>query len=200
MRTAVGRSVPVAVYLGLILIPVVLALDRLVFVTGSNPIEAIFRLDEHPLALEAVQFTFVQAILSALLTLAIGLPIAWWLGRYEWKHIGLIRAALTLPFVTPTVVAAMSFLALINQGGLLASIGIDLRNETGFIGSLSTSLGIENTGHIIALLLAHAWFNLALVIRFVEPKIATLPPRYEDAFRMLPVCLLYTSPSPRDRG
>ena len=187
MRTAVGHSVPVAVYLGLILIPVVLALDRLVFVTGSNPIEAIFRLDEHPLALEAVQFTFVQATLSALLTLAIGLPIAWWLGRYEWKHIGLIRAALTLPFVTPTVVAAMGFLALINQGGILASIGIDLRNETGFIGSLSASLGIENTGHIIALLLAHAWFNLALVIRFVEPKIATLPPRYEDAFRMLPV-------------
>ena len=187
MRTTVGYSVPVAVYLGLILIPVILALDRLVFVTGSNPIEAIFRLDEHPLALEAVQFTFVQATLSALLTLAIGLPIAWWLGRYEWKHIGLIRAALTLPFVTPTVVAAMGFLALINQGGILASIGIDLRNETGFIGSLSASLGIENTGHIIALLLAHAWFNLALVIRFVEPKIATLPPRYEDAFRMLPV-------------
>ncbi|MGB0781039.1 MAG: ABC transporter permease, partial [Candidatus Poseidoniaceae archaeon] len=187
MRTAVGHSVPVAVYLGLILIPVVLALDRLVFVTGSNPIEAIFRLDEHPLALEAVQFTFIQATLSALLTLAIGLPIAWWLGRYEWKHIGLIRAALTLPFVTPTVVAAMGFLALINQGGILAYIGIDLRNETGFIGSLSASLGIENTGHIIALLLAHAWFNLALVIRFVEPKIATLPPRYEDAFRMLPV-------------
>ena len=79
MRTAVGHSVPVAVYLGLILIPLVLALDRLVFVTGSNPIEAIFRLDEHPLALKAVQFTFVQATLSALLTLAIGLPIAWWL-------------------------------------------------------------------------------------------------------------------------
>ena len=133
MRTTVGHSVPVAVYLGMILIPVLLALDRLVFVTGSNPIEAIFRLDEHPLALEAVQFTFIQATLSALLTLAIGLPIAWWLGRYEWKHIGLIRAALTLPFVTPTVVAAMGFLALINQGGILASLGIDLRNETGFI-------------------------------------------------------------------
>ena len=47
-------------------------------------------------------------------------------------------------------------------------------------------IGIEYSGHIIALLLAHAWFNLALVIRFVEPKISTLPPRYEDAFRMLP--------------
>ena len=194
MKSSVGHSVPVALYLGLILVPVLFALDRLIFVTGSNPIEAIFRLDEHPLAIEAVQFTFLQATFSAILTLAIGLPIAWWLGRYQWKHIGLIRAALTLPFVTPTVVAAMGFLALINEGGILASIGIDLRNETGIIGSLSSFLGIEHSGHIIALLLAHAWFNLALVIRFVEPKIATLPPRYEEAFRMLPVG---TSPSER---
>ena len=56
----------------------------------------------------------------------------------------------------------MGFLALINEGGILASIGIDIRNETGIIGSLSSFLGIEHSGHIIALLLAHAWFNLAL--------------------------------------
>ena len=73
------------------------------------------------------------------------------------------------------------------KDGVLHSIGIDLRTETRFIGALSSSTGIENSGHIIALLVAHAWFNLALVVRFVEPKIATLPPRYEDAFRMLPV-------------
>ena len=80
---------------------------------------------------------------------------------------GIIRAAFTLPFVTPTVVAAMGFLALIKEGGLLDSIGIDLRNETGVVGSLSSMIGVEHSGHIIALLLAHAWFNLALVIRFV---------------------------------
>jgi thiamine transport system permease protein len=81
----------------------------------------------------------------------------------------------------------MGFLALIKEGGLLDSIGIDLRNESGVIGSFSSIIGVEHSGHIIALLLAHAWFNLALVIRFVEPKISTLPPRYEDAFRMLPI-------------
>ena len=170
----------------MILIPLLFALERLMFVTGMNPFQAIFHLDEHPLGTDAIVFTFAQAILSAMLTLCIGLPIAWWLGRYQWKKIGMIRAALTLPFVTPTVVAAMGFLALIKEGGLLDSIGIDLRNETGLIGQFSSMIGIEHSGHIIALLLAHAWFNLALVIRFVEPKISTLPPRYEDAFRMLP--------------
>lgn len=186
MKKTLGRYVPVFLYLSMILIPLLFALERLMFVTGMNPFQAIFHLDEHPLGTDAIVFTFVQAILSAILTLCIGLPIAWWLGRFKWKRIGMIRAALTLPFVTPTVVAAMGFLALIKEGGLLDSIGIDLRNETGFIGEFSSVIGIEYSGHIIALLLAHAWFNLALVIRFVEPKISTLPPRYEDAFRMLP--------------
>ena len=186
MKATLGRSVPVAVYLSMILVPLLFAVDRLVFVTGMNPFQAILHLDEHPLGTDAIIFTFAQAILSALLTLILGLPIAWWLGRYEWKRIGIIRAALTLPFVTPTVVAAMGFLALIKEGGLLDSMGIDLRHETGLIGELSSMIGIEYSGHIIALLLAHVWFNLALVIRFVEPKISTLPPRYEDAFRMLP--------------
>lgn len=187
MKSDIGRLLPVALYLSMILLPLLFALDRLVFVTGTNPFQAILQIGEHPLGNEAVVFTFAQAILSALLTLAIGLPIAWWLGRYQWRRIGIIRAALTLPFVTPTVVAAMGFLALIKEDGILDSVGIDLRNDTGIIGDFSTMIGIENSGHIIALLLAHAWFNLALVIRFVEPKISTLPPRYEDAFRLLPV-------------
>ena len=181
------RSVPIAVYLGLILIPIWLAVDRLMDVTGKSPFTAIFSLSEHPLGTEAIYFSFVQALLSAILTLTIGLPIAWWLGRHQWKHLNIIRAALTLPFVTPTIVAAMGFLALIKTGGPIESIGIDLRFESGFIGWLSNATGIENSGHIIALLLAHAWFNLALVIRFVEPRIATIPPRFEESIRLLPI-------------
>ena len=186
MRSNLERFAPVVIFLSMILLPLFLALDRLIFVTGTNPLQAMLQIGDHPLGSEAIAFTFIQASLSAILTLAIGLPIAWWLGRYKWKRIGVIRAALTLPFVTPTVVAAMGFLALIKDGGVLDSIGIDLRNDSGIVGELSATLGIENTGHIIALLIAHAWFNLALVIRFVEPKVSTLPPRYEDAFRMLP--------------
>ena len=181
------RSVPILVYLGLILIPIWLALKRLMDVTGKSPLTAILSLSDHPLGTEAIYFSFIQAILSATLTIVIGLPIAWWLGRHQWKHLNIIRAALTLPFVTPTIVAAMGFLALFKTGGPIESIGIDLRLESGIIGWLSDATGIENSGHIIALLLAHAWFNLALVIRFVEPKIATIPPQFEESIRLLPI-------------
>ena len=186
MNASIWRPIPVVLYLAMIVLPLLLAIDRLVYVTGSNPIQAMFQIGEHPLGSEAIVFTFIQATLSSILTLLIGVPVAWWLGRYQWKNIGVIRAALTLPFVTPTIVAAMGFLTLIKEGGILSSIGVDLRNESGIIGDISSITGIENTGHILALIIAHAWFNLALVIRFVEPKIATMPPRYEEAFRMLP--------------
>ena len=75
MNTAVGRGVPVALYLAMILVPLVLALERLMFVTGMNPIQAILHLDEHPFGVDAVVFTFVQAILSATLTLMLGLRL-----------------------------------------------------------------------------------------------------------------------------
>ena len=60
----------------MILIPIWLAVDRLMDVTGKSPFTAIFSLSEHPLGTEAIYFSFVQALLSAILTLAIGLPIA----------------------------------------------------------------------------------------------------------------------------
>ena len=36
------------------------------------------------------------------------------------------------------------------------------------------------------LICAHAWFNLSLFIRYVEPKLRTLSPDYEDQFKLLP--------------
>ena len=69
MKSAVGRGVPVALYLAMILVPLLLAIERLMFVTGMNPFQAILHLDEHPFGTDAVVFTFVQAILSGMLTL-----------------------------------------------------------------------------------------------------------------------------------
>ena len=52
---------------------------------------------------------------------------------------------------------------------------------TGVVGSFSSTIGVEHSGHIIASL-AHAWFNLALVIRLWNQRYRHSP-RYEDAFR-----------------
>jgi len=117
---------------------------------------------------------------------AIGLPLAWAFGRYSWSRMRLKRSLLFLPFVTPPIVAAAGFLALLSPGGIVYALGIDLRGETGIIGWMASATGWEHPGHFIALITAHVWFNLSLVVRFVEPVVAQLDPRWEEQLRLLP--------------
>ena len=166
--------------------PLFFAIERLQMVTGESLISAISIFADRPANMDALSFTILEASVSALATVLIGFPIAWHLARGEWKHVRLVRALLAVPFVTPAIVAAMGFLALISEGGILWNLGIDLRLETGFIGALSDTFGWQHPGHFIALILAHAWFNLSLVIRFVEPPLATFDPRWEEQLSVLP--------------
>ena len=159
-------ALPFFLFSALVIIPLLLALDRLIYVSGKMPWQVFSSLDEHYLSQDAIGFTFLQALLSTALTLAIGIPIAWQLGRYHWPRIRLMRALLTLPFVTPAIVAAMGFMA------ILGSDGFDLRGD--------------KSTYLVSLLFAHAWFNIALVIRFVDPVISNLDPRMEEQLRLLP--------------
>lgn len=168
------------------IVPLTLAVLRLWSVTQVSPFDALLQFQEQIGAADALRFTLIEAFLSTLLTVIIGLPIAWGLGRYQWKGIREKRAILYLPFVTPPIVAAAGFLALISPGGLLFSIGLDLRGETGIIGWIAEVTGWQHPGHMMVLIVAHAWFNLSLVIRFVEPIVAQLNPTWEEQIHMLP--------------
>jgi thiamine transport system permease protein len=159
---------------------------RLEAVTGMSSLDSIISFFTLTETKEALRFTLLESLFSVILTLIIGLPLAWQLGRYEWKHISIIRSLISIPFVMPAIVAAMGFLALIDQGGPLDKIGIDLRTESGLIGNISSITGMENTGHFIALIIAHAWFNISLVVRMVEPTLSTMDPRWEEQIRLLP--------------
>ena len=172
--------------IGLGLFPITLALLRLWAVTGITPLGALTTVHEQPGAVEAFRFSLLEAAASTGLTVAIGLPLAWAFGRYQWRNIRLKRALLFLPFVTPPVVAAVGFLALISPGGFLYNLGFDLRGETGFIGWLSNVMGWSHPGHFIALVGAHVWFNLSLMIRFVEPVVAQLDSTWEEQLALLP--------------
>ena len=100
-------------------------------------------------------FTVWQAALSTALTLVLGLMPAYVLARYRFPgpECG-PRAGRRVPFVLPTVVVGAAFLAL-----------------------LPTSL--EQT--VWAILIAHVYFNLAVVVRTVGTMWSQLDPRLEDA-------------------
>ncbi|MEC7229307.1 MAG: hypothetical protein VXV95_04570, partial [Candidatus Thermoplasmatota archaeon] len=173
-------------FCALIVIPLTYAIYRLLSVTDMTFLSSISSFFSDEDSLTALKFTILEASISTLFTLLVGLPVAWYLGRYKWRRVRITRAILSVPFVTPSIVVAMGFLMLIDPGGILDNLGIDLRLETGIIGDLATITGWTNPGHFIALIAAHVWFNLSLIIRFIEPTLSTLDKSWEEQIRFLP--------------
>jgi thiamine transport system permease protein len=104
--------------------------------------------------LEIAWFTLWQAAASTALTLVAALPLAWALARFSFRGRSLVEALVLVPFVLPTVVVATAFLAVLPDG-------------------------LERT--VWAILLAHVFFNAAVVVRVVGAYWAAIDPRLDDA-------------------
>lgn len=103
-------------------------------------------------------FTTWQAVASAAATTIVALPMAWAVARRSFRGRTGVVALLTVPFMLPTVVVAAAFLAL-----LPASV----------IGTPS------------AIVIAHVFFNYAVVVRLVGGAWSHLDPRATEAARTL---------------
>ncbi|MCY7305429.1 MAG: iron ABC transporter permease, partial [Rhodoferax sp.] len=95
-----------------------------------------------------VWWTVLQATLTCVAALALGLPLAWVLARFEFPGRALALRLLMLPFVVPTLVAAIGVLALWGPRGML-----------------STWFGLDLQGTPWLLLYGNLFFNLCLVVR-----------------------------------
>lgn len=100
-------------------------------------------------------FTVGQAAASTVLAVLAGMPVAYVLARVRLPGAGLVRTLVLVPFVLPTVVVGLAFRALWPDGGLAAIV------------------------------LANAFFNVAVVARTVAGLWAHLDVRAEEAARAL---------------
>jgi thiamine transport system permease protein len=105
-----------------------------------------------------VRFTFLQAAASTVLTLLVAMPAAYVLHRYAFFGRRLVLALVTVPFVLPTVVVGAAFRVLLPEPLI---------------------------GTVWAILIAHVFFNIAVVVRVVGGLWAHLDPRYDAAARTL---------------
>jgi thiamine transport system permease protein len=174
------------VVLGVFYAPIFLALQRLIFVSNWSISSMFDFFQENTFLQSSMKFSLIQAFFSATLAMLIGTTIAWHLGRYTWRNKSILDSFFSLPFITPSIVAAAGFLALSSQHGILMHVGIDIQSSDSFLNTLGNSIGIENFGRISLLIFAHAWFNVSLFIRFLEPRISSLHPHFEMQFHLLP--------------
>jgi len=124
-------------------------LSRIMEVAGRSSVQSV------------VAFTLIQALASAALTLAIGLPVAAVLARFRFRGRSLVRATMVVPFVLPTVVVASAISALFDR------------------------FGLDANRSLAAILAAHILFNVAVVVRVVGGYWALADRRIEDAARVL---------------
>lgn len=122
-------------------------------------------------------FTTWQAAASTALTLALGLPLAYVFSHYEFRGKRLMLALTTIPFVMPTVVVAAAFTTLLGNTGLL----------NGWLQSAFQLDGppIQLMQTIWVILLAHAFYNVAVIVRTVGGFWSGLNPRLAEAAAVL---------------
>jgi thiamine transport system permease protein len=130
-----------------------------------------------PITWHVLTFTFWQAILSTLLTLAVGLPGAYLISHYNFKGKSLLQALTGIPFLMPTLVVAAAFNALLGPNGWL-NLGL----ISGFRLS-SAPIHFNNT--LVAILVAHVFYNTTIILRMVGDFWSHTDPRLGQAARML---------------
>ena len=109
-------------------------------------------------------FTLWQAVISTVLTVLAGLPAAWIFARFDFPGKSLMRAATLVPFVLPTLVVGTAFLALIGPRGVT---------------------GVDLTGTLAIIVIAHVFYNYAIVVRGVGTYWERIDPSLEEAARSL---------------
>lgn len=139
--------------------------------------EGLGRSDAPAFILRIFGFTLWQALLSTLLTLALGLPAAYIFARLRFAGKRALHILITLPFILPTVVAASAFSALLGANGWLNQLLMAV------FGFSQPPIHFLNT--LGAILLAHVFYNSAIIIRVVGAAWSQLDPRLEHAARAL---------------
>ena len=103
----------------------------------------------------AIRFTVLQAILSAILSVAVAIPTSRALARQNFKGREVLISILSAPFILPVIVAISGVLFIFGREGLF--------NQ--FLGSLGQqSVSIYGLSGI---LLVHVFFNLPLAVRIL---------------------------------
>ncbi len=124
-----------------------------------------------------ILFTIGQAALSTALAVAIGLPGAVLITRLRFRGRTVARAAILVPFVLPPIVVVVGFLRMFGSGGFL---------DVFIMWILGTSESVLNLASgLVGIILAHAFYNIPLVILMVSASLERLSQEVEESAEIL---------------
>ena len=150
--SALCLLIPAAVLTIFFALPVATLVTRF---TNLGVVRSVWR---DPVVRRVVWFTTWQAVLSTVLTVAVGMVPAYVLARFEFVGRRLVGALIVVPFVMPTVVVGAAFLALLPDS-------------------------FDNS--VAAIIIAHVFFNVAVIVRGVGGLWEQIPSDLGAAARTL---------------
>ena len=107
----------------LLLVPALVALALLVVplagLVARTPWPVLRAELTSPLAREALVLSVTTASVATLISLTLGVPLAWLLARSQLPGRALLRALVTVPLVLPPVVGGVALLLVLGRNGLL---------------------------------------------------------------------------------
>ena len=121
--------------------------------------------------LAALRLSFTAALAAALVNVAMGLLIAWVLGRYRFPGRRVVDALVDLPFALPTAVAGIALATLYGPNGWIGAA----------LGRIGVKVAFTPAGVFVALLAV----GLPFVVRAVQPVLEDLDASLEEAARTL---------------
>jgi thiamine transport system permease protein len=163
-------------FLGVFYLYPLLAILRVSFGAEGGGLAVLTTFGE-PAFWRVVWFTTWQAGLSTLLTLLASLPMAYIFATYAFPGKRLLHALLAVPFVMPSVVVAMGFLALFGRTGLINQWLMQL------FGLRAPPLDLEQS--IWLILLANIFYNVSVIVRTVGGFWGDLNPHLREAAAVL---------------
>ena len=152
-------------YLGLL---VLIPLSTVVIKTTSLTWEQFWHTISSDRAVASYALSIGASLLAATINVVFGVALAWVLVRYRFWGRRVIDALVDLPFALPTAVAGIALTA-------------TWAPSNGYFGKHLHKLGIDAAYSRIGVVIALVFIGLPFVVRTVQPVLASLDPRVEEA-------------------
>lgn len=124
-----------------------------------------------------IQFTVIQAIVSTIMAVLIGLPGAFLIARLRFRGKSLVKAMMIVPFVLPPIVVVVGFLQMFGPYGVIDSILMWIQGSSVSVFNLATG--------VPGIILAHTFYNVPLVLLMVSASLERLNPEIEESAEIL---------------
>lgn len=120
-----------------------------------------------PESLAALRVSLVCSVGATVLSIILGLPLAWVLARVRFPGRALVRGLVLMPLVLPPVVGGVALLSAFSRRGIVG-------------GPLYDWFGIQLTFSTAGAILAEAFVALPFFVITVEAGLRSVNRRYED--------------------